>query len=137
MNSLRAQPASRRLTSGTDGDPLGLGSTDPWAFPNRLSGSGCSSLVNPGNPNNYIKTQCFSVPAAPSQAFYSQYCDPSFTYPTCINLRGNTGRNILIGPGLVNLDFSLAKNTRIGESLNVQFRAEAFNVFNRANYQVP
>jgi hypothetical protein len=124
-------------TFGTDGDPLGLGSTDPWAFPNRLSGPGCGSLVNPGNPNNYIKTQCFSVPTAPSQAFYSQYCDPSFTYPTCINLRGNAGRNILIGPGLVNFDFSLAKNTRIRDSFNVQFRAEAFNLFNRANFQVP
>jgi hypothetical protein len=124
-------------TFGSDGDPLGLNSSDPWDYPNRLSGPGCSSLVNPGNPNNYIKTQCFTVPTAPSQAFYSQYCDPSFAYPTCINLRGNAGRNILIGPGLANLDFSLAKNTRVGESLNVQFRAEAFNVFNRANFQVP
>jgi len=124
-------------TFGSDGDPLGLNSTDPWTYPNRLSGPGCGSLVNPGNPNHYIKTECFAVPTAPSNAYYSQYCDPSFTYPTCINLRGNAGRNILIGPGLINLDFSLAKNTRIGESFNVQFRAEAFNVFNRANYQVP
>jgi hypothetical protein len=103
----------------------------------RLSGPGCGSLVSPGNPNHYIKAECFAVPTAPSTAFYSQYCDPSFKYPTCINLRGNAGRNILIGPGLVNLDFSLAKNTRVGESLNAQFRAEAFNIFNRANYQVP
>jgi hypothetical protein len=124
-------------TFGSDGDPLGLNSTDPWTYPNRLSGPGCGSLVNPGNPNHYIKTECFAVPTAPSNAYYSQYCDPSFTYPTCINLRGNAGRNILIGPGLINLDFSLAKNTRIGESFSVQFRAEAFNVFNRANYQVP
>jgi hypothetical protein len=124
-------------TFGTDGDPLGLGSTDPWAFPNRLNGPGCGSLVNPGNPNNYIKTQCFAVPSAPSQAFYSQYCNPAFAYPTCINLNGNAGRNILIGPGLVNVDLSLAKNTRIRESFNLQFRAEAFNIFNRANFQVP
>ena len=124
-------------TFGSDGDPLGLNSTDPWAYPNRLSGPGCGSLVNPGNPNHYIKTECFAVPTAPSNAYYSQYCDPSFTYPTCINLRGNAGRNILIGPGLVNLDFSLAKNTRIRDAFNVQFRAEAFNVLNRANFQVP
>ncbi|HTC64592.1 MAG TPA: TonB-dependent receptor [Candidatus Saccharimonadales bacterium] len=124
-------------TFGTDGDPLGLGSSDPWAFPNRLGGPGCSSLVNPGNPNNYIKTQCFAVPTAPSTAFYNQYCNPSFAAPTCINLGGNAGRNILIGPGLVNLDLSLVKNTHVGDSINVQFRAEAFNIFNRANYQVP
>lgn len=78
-----------------------------------------------------------AVRAAPSSAFYSQYCNPSFAYPTCINLRGNAGRNILIGPGLVNLDFSVAKNTRIRDSFNVQFRAEGFNILNRANYQVP
>jgi hypothetical protein len=126
-------------TFGTDGDPLGLGSSDPWAFPNRLGGPGCSSLVNPGNPNNYIKTQCFAVPTAPSNAFYTQYCNPNtnLAAPTCINLGGNAGRNILIGPGLVNLDFSLVKNTHIGDSFNVQFRAEAFNILNRANYQVP
>jgi hypothetical protein len=124
-------------TFGSDGDPLGLNSSDPWTFPNRLTGPGCGSLVNPGNTSHYIKTECFAVPTAPSSAFYSQYCDPSFTYPTCINLRGNAGRNILTGPGLVNLDFSLAKNTRIRDSFNVQFRAEAFNVLNRANYQVP
>jgi hypothetical protein len=124
-------------TFGTDGDPLGLNSSDPWDYPNRLGGPGCNSLVNPGNPNHYIKTECFSVPTAPSQAFYSQYCDPSFGYPTCINLRGNAGRNILTGPGLANLDYSLVKNNRITEALNLQFRAEFFNLLNRANFQVP
>ena len=124
-------------TFGTDGDPLGLNSSDPWDYPNRLSGPGCGSLVNPGNPNHYIRTECFSVPTAPSQAFYSKYCDPSFGYPTCINLRGNAGRNILTGPGLANLDYSLVKNNHITEKLNLQFRAEFFNLLNRANFQVP
>jgi Carboxypeptidase regulatory-like domain/TonB dependent receptor/TonB-dependent Receptor Plug Domain len=127
-------------TLGTDGDPLGLDSSDPWDYPSRLAGPGCKSLVNPGNVNHYIKTECFSLPAAPSQAFYSQYCDPSFAFPTCINLRGNAGRNILPGPGLINLDSSLIKNTRISgisDRFNVQFRAEVFNLTNRANFQVP
>jgi hypothetical protein len=127
-------------TFGTDGDPLGLNSSDPWDYPSRLGGSGCNSLVNPGNPNHYIKTECFTLPSAPSQAFFDQYCDPSFSYPTCINLRGNAGRNILPGPSLVNLDSSLIKNTRISrisESFNVQFRAEIFNALNHANFQVP
>jgi hypothetical protein len=48
-------------TFGTDGDPLGLGSNDPYDFPNRLTGAGCATLTNPGNPNNYIKTQCFAI----------------------------------------------------------------------------
>jgi hypothetical protein len=128
-------------TFGTDGDPLGLNSVDPWDFPNRLTGPGCHSLVNPGNPNNYIKTQCFAVPTAPSAAFYTANCDPTFgTSPQCFNLRGNSGRNVLIGPGLSNLDFSVFKNNyikRISESFNMQFRAEFFNVLNRANFNVP
>ena len=128
-------------TFGTDGDPQGLNSSDPWAFPDRLSGPGCQSLVNPGNPNNYIKTQCFAAPVAPNLAFYNANCDPSFgTYPQCFNLRGNAGRNILVGPGLTNLDFSVFKNNRvrkISENFNVQFRAEFFNILNHANFAVP
>jgi hypothetical protein len=128
-------------TFGTDGDPLGLNSSDPWDFPNRLSGPGCRTLVNPGNPNNYIKTQCFAVPTAPSAAFYNQYCDPNVgVAPQCFNLRGNAGRNILNGPGLMDLDFSIFKNNpvpRISETFNIQFRAEVFNILNRANFNVP
>ena len=139
-------------TWGTDGDPLGLNSTDPWDVPNRLGGPGCESLINPGNPNNYIKTQCFAVPTAPSMAYWSKYCDttkigiygpsPSTPepFPLCFNLRGNAGRNILIGPGLSNLDFSILKNNRvrrISESFNVQFRAEFFNILNHPNFAVP
>jgi outer membrane receptor protein involved in Fe transport len=128
-------------TFGTGGDPQGLNSSDPWDFPNRLAGPGCGSLINPGNPNNYIKTQCFAVPTAPSAAFYTANCDPTFgTAPQCFNLRGNSGRNILTGPGTSNLDFSLFKNNyikRISENFNVQFRAEFFNILNRANFAVP
>jgi hypothetical protein len=128
-------------TFGTDGDPLGLNSSDPWDFPNRLSGPGCNTLVNPGNPNDYIKTQCFAVPTAPSADFYAKYCDPSLGVPPqCFNLRGNAGRNILTGPGLLNLDFSIFKNNpvhRISETFNVQFRAEIFNILNHANFAVP
>src|SRR3984893_11012727 len=69
-------------TFGTGGDPQGIGNSDDYAFPNRLSGPGCNSLVNPGNPDNYIKTQCFAVATAPSQAFYNANCDSSVGDPT-------------------------------------------------------
>jgi hypothetical protein len=128
-------------TFGTDGDPQGLNSSDPWAFPNRLTGPGCGTLTNPGSPTNYIKTRCFAVPTAPSAAFYAANCDSTVgTYPQCFNLRGNSGRDVLIGPGLSNLDFSLFKNNyvkRISESFDVQFRAECFNILNHANFAPP
>ncbi len=53
---------------------------------------------------------------------------------------GNLARNTIIGPGLVNWDFSLMKNTRIAslsENFSFQFRAEFFNVLNRANFGDP
>jgi len=46
----------------------------------------------------------------------------------------------LSGPGLENLDFSVFKNIpirRVSENFNVQFRAEFFNILNRANFAVP
>jgi hypothetical protein len=115
-----------------------MGSHSPFDYPDRLTGSGCHSLVNPGNVNNYIKLNCFSVPTAPSAAFYNANCDPTFgTYPECFNLLGNSRRNDLIGPGLVNVDFSTFKNNYIKENLNLQFRVEFFNLFNHSNFVSP
>lgn len=123
---------------GSDGDPLGMGSASPFDYPNRIRGSGCGSLVNPGNVNNYINLNCFAIPTAPSATFYNSNCDPTFgTFPQCFNLLGNAGRNEIVGPGLINFDFSLVKNTHIKDKFNVQFRAEFFNIFNRSNFASP
>jgi len=141
-------------TFGTGSDPQGSLSSDDWAFPNRLGGSGCNSLTNPGNPNNYIKTNCFAVPTWPgdvnSWAANCTQFPPSAQsasgppvaaiFPQCFNLRGNSGRNILIGPGVTSLDFSLFKNNyikRISERFNLQFRAEIFNILNHPNFAPP
>jgi hypothetical protein len=133
------------------GDPLGLGSSSPFAYPDRLKGPGCSAPVNPQNPNGYLKVQCFALPVAtPAIASLCQtfgFVAPNTIAPgdpgnpgipgTCANLLGNSGRNSVYGPGLVNFDFSLVKDTHIRENLNLQFRAEIFNLFNRANFNPP
>jgi hypothetical protein len=103
------------------GDPLGTKSSSPFAYPDRLTGPGCQTGVNSGNPLQYIKVSCFAA-------------------PNPLNRLGDAGRNSLIGPGLVALDFSLFKNNyipRISEAFNVQFRAEFFNSLNRANFNPP
>lgn len=47
---------------------------------------------------------------------------------------GNGGRNILRGPGFQNWDLTLMKNFALRENINLQFRAEAFNIFNHPNF---
>jgi hypothetical protein len=110
------------FTPGFGGDPLGVLSTDPnMDVPNLVAGPGCESPVNPGNLSHYINTACFAV-------------------PNPITLRGNLGRNTLIGPKLVNLDFSLFKNNyvkSVSDSFNLQFRAEFFNVLNHPSFNAP
>jgi hypothetical protein len=114
-------------------DP-GLNSTDAFGYPDRVSGPGCSNPVNTGNRDPlksdipYIKLQCFKIPAVVNIGGVNYIP------------RGNVGRNILTGPGLENLDFSLVKNTRvprISETFNIQFRWEVFNITNRANFNPP
>ena len=100
---------------------MGLNSSDTIEFPDRLFTPECKSLVNPGNPSNYIKTQCFAFPNPRTRL-------------------GTAGRNTLIGPGLSNFDFSIFKNNpihKISENFNAQFRVEMFNVLNHPNFASP
>jgi hypothetical protein len=116
------------MTPLISGDSIGENNTDPINYPDRLGGAGCDSLSNPGNINNYIKLQCFA-PAPPV----------SFNGTNWLR-GGNAGRNSIIGPGLKTFDFSLFKNNyipKISEVFNVQFRFEAFNVFNHPNFSPP
>ena len=65
--------------------------------------------------------------------------------PGCFTLQpvgtyGNSGRDIIIGPNLWNMDSSLVKDfrvTKISENFQVQFRAEAFNILNHPSFQNP
>jgi hypothetical protein len=50
---------------------------------------------------------------------------------------GNAGRNIVRGPGYSDFDFSILKNTKVGERVNAQFRAEFFNIANHPAFALP
>jgi hypothetical protein len=73
--------------------------------------------VLPGNPNQWFNPNAFVLPVAG-------------TY-------GDLGRGTFTGPGLADLDVSLFKNIAIAEGRRLQFRAEFFNVLNRANFGTP
>ncbi len=68
-------------------------------------------------PERWFDTSAFAVPAFGSF--------------------GSSGRNILDGPGLATVNMSVVKNLAISESASLQFRLEAFNLFNRANFDLP
>jgi hypothetical protein len=62
--------------------------------------------------------------------------------PACFALQpagtlGDLGRDVARGPGLVTTDLAVLKDTKIRESMNLQFRAEFFNLLNRANFGLP
>ncbi len=77
-----------------------------------------------GKPNQWFNPQAFLQPPVPSIA------NPA-------GFSSNLGRNTLIGPGLATWDFSAMKDTAIHERLTLQFRAEIFNLLNRANFNTP
>ncbi len=72
-----------------------------------------------GNPNQWFNATAFIAPPSNS-GFY-----------------GNLGRDTFTGPGLATWDFSVLKDTRLTERMNLQFRAEIFNLLNRANFNTP
>jgi hypothetical protein len=50
---------------------------------------------------------------------------------------GSAGRNILTGPGFADIDCAVSKETKITERVGLQFRGEAFNLFNHPNFGQP
>ena len=135
------------------GDFMGQLDSEPIAVPDRVPG--CQlTFPSSGRHGNlqWINPACFTLPTVP--AGMAAQCQPWGFVPangpsqprdpglpgTCANLLGNLGRNTIVGPGLVNVDYSMVKNTKIpkiSESFAVQFRAEFFNVFNHANFAPP
>jgi len=67
----------------------------------------------------------------------NQYFNPRAFIQPLTGTYGNVGRNTLQGPSLVSTDVSAAKKFALSERLNLQFRAEIFNLFNHTNFNNP
>jgi len=89
---------------------LGFGAND------RPNVVGNPRLSNP-TPQEWFNTAAFAIPP------YGQF--------------GNAGRDILGGPGLETVNFSIVKNNAVTERLNLQFRTEFFNLLNHTNFNLP
>jgi hypothetical protein len=140
------------------GDPLGVQNvgSDQFSIPDYVPGCDPVNHNYKSNPGGiflgFINNNCFTLPKAPADPALASQCVPfGFSPPgsknpnpgiagTCSNLLGNAGRNSIVGPKLVNLDFSVYKNfavRKVSESASVQFRAEFFNIMNHANFAPP
>jgi len=99
-----------------------------------------SANGNTRNPVRPFKNPAFTGPiilGKPGKWFDPNAFLAPANVPSNLGFYGNVGRDTLIGPGLATWDFSVLKDTRIRERLNLQFRAEIFNLLNRANFNQP
>ena len=104
------------------------------------SGADASVFPTPSNfhqrPNlvagvNPINSNWESAPDSIGYLNGAAFVQPAF------GTFGNLGRNAIFGPKFWSVDFSLTKNTRLNEHVNLQFRAEFFNIFNHPNFALP
>ncbi len=87
-----------------------------------------SDNVITGNPNQWFNPLMFSLPpVAPC---------PNNSALTCGTL-GDAARGLLRGPRLAQWDFSVVKDTALGERSRLEFRAEFFNILNHTNFGMP
>ena len=94
-------------------------------MPDRVPGQ--NTLVdNNRGVDNYFNPSAFKVPGTTRSATGA-----------AIQLLGDSARRVVRGPGSVNFDFSLFKETRVTERKSVQFRAEFFNLTNTPTFFLP
>jgi hypothetical protein len=86
---------------------------------------------NYGNPSEFLNLTSFAVPCTLVGGNADTDCTPGTRH------FGNEGRNSLLGPNYRDLDFAISKTTAINERLNVQFRADIFNLFNHPAFSSP
>lgn len=94
-----------------------------------------TTTVNTGTSSRPNRLQDGNLPA--DQRTLSHWFDTSAFGTPALYTYGNAGHNFLWGPGRVNFDMSLFKDFPLHEKIKVQFRAEAFNVFNTPQFGLP
>jgi hypothetical protein len=103
-------------------DPAGLG-----FIPAAIAGGRPNLLCDPnaGAPHTqqqFFNTACFEA-------------NPASTATNINNAPGSSGRGVINGPDTKRVDFTMTKNIRFNESMRLQLRGEAFNVFNHTNFR--
>jgi len=113
--------------------------------PFTITSNGNPGTLTTGPPNSGVRADYLGG-ASPyaDEAVKNQFLRPELQYlnpfvwarPQDGSL-GNTGRNIIRGPGINQWDFSIFKNFQVTESVRAQLRFEGFNVFNHTQFVYP
>jgi len=98
-------------------------------------GSNRSGDGDTRNPDRPSLNPSFSGPIVEGNP--TQWFNPNAFTLSAPGTYGNLGRGTLRGPGLVSMDVSLFKDTKLAEKVAMQFRAECFNVLNHTNFNTP
>ena len=98
-------------------------------------GSNRSGNGDTRNPDRPSLNPAFSGPVITGAQ--SQWFNPNAFIPPVAGTWGNLGRGTYRGPGLAELDLSLFKTAALSERVKLEFRAECFNLQNRANFATP
>ena len=90
-------------------------------------------VYNKRNPAQFLRLSSFAMPCTNNGSYsgFASDCVPGTRH------YGNLGRNSLSGPTYKQWDFAIYKNTAIGERMNVQIRADFFNILNHPNFANP
>ena len=113
MVTLVYSPAAAFQVSGITNDFSGANNYRPNVTCDPYAPEGTQSITN------WFNTACVALPTDPSQPF------------------GNAPRNSVRGPGFWQVDLAASKNVALTDRAKLQFRVEAFNLFNRVNYAPP
>jgi hypothetical protein len=132
--------AANRLTQGWEFSGITRIST---GFPVTLINYGDNSLLGaePNGINNYgvdepdVSPGSLNLNHNPRNG--QTYFNASLFSQNALGTPGNASRRYFFGPGMANFDMALLKNLRLTESKSLQFRLEAFNVFNHAQFFGP
>jgi hypothetical protein len=106
------------FTINISGDTAGIGGGTGGILirPNAIPGQSSRLEPEERSTNRFFNTDAFAL-------------TPSFQF-------GNVGRNTVAGPGLFNIDTTVARNFQLTERFRLQFRTEFFNLFNTPNHSI-
>ena len=95
-----------------------------------------SNTGNTGGIFGSDRPHLLADPAVPDPGPAGYFARSAFAIPAPLTF-GDAGRNILTGPGRSSFDFALVRSLRLSENVTADLRAEAFNLANRANFDLP